>query len=103
VIRLSVFDAAGNERTGDLIRQDVAGPCCFAGDILARDREMPRIEAGDYVMVHDTGAYYFTNPFFYNSLPPCAVFGARLDEDGRVEFDSWREQLTAADMARLLG
>ena len=102
-IRLGVFDRHGVERTGDLVEQDVAGPCCFAGDMLARERKLPLIEPGDYIMLHDTGAYYFTNPFYYNSLPPCAVYGAHWIDRGQVEFETWREQQTTADLSRFFG
>ena len=47
--------------------QDVAGPCCIAGDLLAVDRALPRIEAGDLLLVHDTGAYVFSSWTYYNS------------------------------------
>lgn len=55
--------------------QDVAGPCCFAGDLVARSRELPLIEPGDIVTLLDTGAYYASNPFSYNSLPLPGIYG----------------------------
>ena len=74
-LRISVFDAEGNPKQGVETLQDVAGPCCFAGDIIAHQRLLPEIEPGDYVLAHDTGAYYFSTPFYYNSLPPPPVYG----------------------------
>jgi diaminopimelate decarboxylase len=35
----------------------LAGPLCFGGDILARDLSLPALDAGDHVLVRDTGAY----------------------------------------------
>lgn len=102
-IRLSVFDASGRAKSGNEVVQDVAGPCCFAGDIIGRERELPLIEPGDYIMLHDTGAYYFSNPFFYNSLPMSAVYGATLSDAGAVDFEVWREQQTYDEMLALLG
>ncbi|KKQ08214.1 MAG: LysA protein [Candidatus Pacebacteria bacterium GW2011_GWF1_36_5] len=32
---------------------------CFAGDIIARDIELPKADEGDYLVIHDTGAYTF--------------------------------------------
>ena len=102
-IRLSVFDGDGVPRGGARVPQDVAGPCCFAGDMLARNRSLPRIEPGDHIMLHDTGAYYFSNPFFYNSLPAIAVYGAEQDGNGRLSFDTWREQQSPGQLLEVVG
>lgn len=103
VIRLGVYDPSGQLKTGHEANQDVAGPCCFAGDMLAYQRDLPRIEAGDYIMLHDTGAYYFSNPFYYNSLPAAAVYGAQLRDDGSVGFDTWRKQQTLDEVLAVIG
>ena len=97
-IRLSVFDAAGNPKQTAAVPQDVAGPCCFAGDLIARERLLPLIEPGDYVLLHDTGAYYFSNPFFYNNLPPVAVYAA----SGNGQFDTWREQASFDELQKVM-
>ena len=73
-IRVSVFDAKGRIKSGNETVQDIAGPLCFAGDLVASGRTLPLIEAGDYVVLLDTGAYYFSNPFYYNALPAPAVY-----------------------------
>jgi diaminopimelate decarboxylase len=75
-IRVSALDARGRPKPGPKVVQDVAGPCCFAGDIVAHARALPLLEPGDFVMLHDTGAYYFSTPFVYNSLPAIPVYGA---------------------------
>ena len=85
-VRIEAHHASGGAKRGRLVRQDVAGPACFAGDLLARDRALPLLEPGDLVVVPDTGAYYFSTPFHYNSLPEPAVHGVRVRGDGRVEF-----------------
>lgn len=77
-LRILPFDPAGNPKTAEAVPTDVAGPACFAGDLLARDRMLPRLDAGDIVAVPDTGAYYFSNPFSYNLLPRVPVFGYRV-------------------------
>ena len=80
-IRVSALDPAGRPKTGEKVPQDVAGPCCFAGDIIASRRPLPLLAPDDWVLLHDTGAYYFSTPFVYNSLPRVAV--ARLPGGGR--------------------
>ncbi len=85
-LRVDAHDPSGRAKRGRPVRQDVAGPCCFAGDLLARDRALPLLAPGDLVVVPDTGAYYFSTPFHYNSLPEPAVHGARIDPQGRVSF-----------------
>ena len=90
-IRVSALDPTGRPKTGPKVAQDVAGPCCFAGDIVASRRDLPLLEPGDWVLLHDTGAYYFSTPFVYNSLPRIAVHGFRVDA-GQVRFELLRRE-----------
>lgn len=50
----------------------IAGNICESGDILARDRELPRIESNDILAILDAGAYGFIMSSQYNSRPRCA-------------------------------
>ncbi|MGO1349626.1 MAG: diaminopimelate decarboxylase [Brevibacterium aurantiacum] len=84
-LRILPFNPDGSPKSAEAVPTDVAGPACFAGDLLARDRMLPRLDAGDIVAVPDTGAYYFSNPFSYNLLPRVPVFGYRAKQEG-VEF-----------------
>ena len=93
-IRISVVDPRGHARTSGIITQDIAGPCCFSGDLIARERMLPKTEPGDFVILHDTGAYYFSTPFHYNSLPRCAVYGFRIPGEGAVAFEVFRKEET---------
>jgi diaminopimelate decarboxylase len=94
-IRVSALDARGRPKTGAKVAQDVAGPCCFAGDIIASRRPLPLLEPDDWVLLHDTGAYYFSTPFVYNSLPRVAVHGFDLDGEA-VSFALLRREETVA-------
>ncbi|MGX1560467.1 diaminopimelate decarboxylase [Streptomyces sp. NPDC055506] len=89
-LRITAHDPSGRAKHGSPVRQDIAGPACFSGDLLARDRALPRLEPGDIVLLPDTGAYYFSTPFHYNSLPEPAVYGVRVGADDRVAFDLFR-------------
>ncbi|MEU7738444.1 diaminopimelate decarboxylase [Streptomyces griseus] len=76
-LRIGVFGPDGTPKGGPPLAQDVAGPCCFAGDVVAYGRELPELAEGDLVVLYDTGAYYFSTPWAYNSLPRPAVYGFR--------------------------
>lgn len=96
-IRVSALGPDGRPKTGPKVAQDVAGPCCFAGDIIASRRQLPILEPDDWVLLHDTGAYYFSTPFVYNSLPRIAVHGFRLEGDS-VAFQLLRAEETEAQL-----
>lgn len=81
---------AGAAQEGAGLRSDVAGPCCFSGDLLTEDVELPAAEPGDLVAVHDTGAYYFSTPFSYNALPRPEVRGYEVDPEGGVRWEDIR-------------
>ena len=102
-IRVSVADSSGRAKRGNEVMQDIAGPLCFAGDMIGTERLLPEIEPGDYVVLHDTGAYYFSNPFYYNALAAPAVYGTQVAEDEPVTFTVWRRQQTVDDMLAVIG
>ncbi|MEN6609480.1 MAG: diaminopimelate decarboxylase [Methanoregulaceae archaeon] len=49
----------------------VTGPICETGDILAADRNLPRVSAGDIIAVLDAGAYGYAMSSQYNGRPRC--------------------------------
>ncbi|MFF2896131.1 diaminopimelate decarboxylase [Streptomyces sp. NPDC057966] len=102
-LRAEVFDAAGRPKQGPAQVVDIAGPCCFAGDLTATGVRLPAIEPGDVVALHDTGAYYFSSHFSYNSLPRPAVYGYRTDADGRVRFAPVREAQSVREVVEESG
>ncbi|MFF1304136.1 diaminopimelate decarboxylase [Streptomyces sp. NPDC058307] len=85
-LRITAHGPDGSLKAGEPVPQDIAGPCCFAGDLLARARPLPMLAPGDIVCLLDTGAYYSSTPFHYNSLPDPAVHGVRIDPQGNIEF-----------------
>lgn len=95
---ISVVDREGRLKTGvDSVKYMIAGPLCFAGDIIAREVELPEIEAGDYVIIHDTGAYTLSMWSRYNSRQIPRVIGYR--DDGS-EFEVLKERETINDILR---
>ncbi len=97
-LRVTAYDPKGLPKEGQDLAQDIAGPCCFAGDLVARDRALPELEAGDLIAVLDTGAYYFSNPFGYNSLTRPGVYGFTCTQDGGVRFATIRPPQQLADV-----
>jgi diaminopimelate decarboxylase len=51
---------------------DVVGPICESGDFLARDRELPAMEAGELLAIGSAGAYGFSMASNYNTRPRAA-------------------------------
>ena len=51
------------------IRCDIVGPICESGDYLAQNRDLPRLFAGDLVMVRSVGAYGAVMASSYNTRP----------------------------------
>lgn len=49
----------------------VTGPICETGDILAADRKLPELAAGDLIAVLDAGAYGYAMSSQYNGRPRC--------------------------------
>ncbi|WP_405709978.1 diaminopimelate decarboxylase [Streptomyces xanthophaeus] len=103
-LRILAYDAKGAPKEGDPVAQDIAGPACFAGDLLATARELPRLSPGDLIAVPDTGAYFFTAHYGYNSLPRPAVHGFTATPQGGIRFALARpEQSLAAIVAEAGG
>lgn len=62
---------------------DVVGSLCENNDKFAVDRELPEIEVGDILVIHDTGAHGYAMGFNYNGKLRSAEL--LLKEDGSVE------------------
>lgn len=99
-VRVAGYTPQGLPKRGPLVAQDVAGPCCFAGDLVAKNRPLPLLEAGDLTALLDTGAYYFCHHFAYNSLPRPGVYGFVTDPGaaGGVRFATVREPQTVSEI-----
>lgn len=52
-----------------------AGPVCESADFLGKERQLPRPEAGDGLIVHDAGAYCMAMASVYN-LQVCTISSA---------------------------
>lgn len=62
---------------------DVTGSLCENNDKFAIDRQLPKIDMGDYLAIHDTGAHGFAMGYNYNGKLKSAEL--LLKEDGSVQ------------------
>ena len=75
----------------ELVEQTIVGNICESGDILAKDRALPRIEQGDVIAMLDAGAYGFVMASTYNHrLRPAEVL---IGADGKARLIRRRETL----------
>ena len=62
---------------------DVCGSLCENNDKFAVDRKLPKIETGDIIVIHDTGAHGHAMGFNYNGKLRSSEL--LLKQDGSVE------------------
>jgi diaminopimelate decarboxylase len=101
LIRPSLYNAYHEIRTvaerngGPSAKMDIVGPICESGDWLAKDREMPVLDAGDLLCVYSAGAYGQVMSCNYNGRPR----GAEVLVDGG-EWRVVRQAETLDDLIR---
>ena len=64
-------------------KYDVTGGLCENNDKFAIDRMLPKIDIGDYIVIHDTGAHGFSMGYNYNGKLRSAEL--LLKTDGSVK------------------
>jgi diaminopimelate decarboxylase len=94
--QITVVDKKGMIKTGtDTNKYMVAGPLCFAGDVIARDLELPVVNEGDYILIHDAGAYTLSMWSRYNSRQMPKVIGYSAEGE---DFESLMERESKEDL-----
>ncbi len=73
----------GKENKPCDFKYDVTGSLCENNDKFAVNRLLPKIEIGDYLVIHDTGAHGFSMGYNYNGKLKSAEL--LLKEDGSVQ------------------
>jgi len=74
---------------------DIVGPICESGDFLAKDREIEKVSAGEYLAVMSAGAYGFSMSSNYNSRPRVAEVLVKGDQYALI-----RKRETYKDLIR---
>ncbi len=81
----------GDDGTRPLERVDVVGALCENNDKFAIQRDLPALNEGDVLMIHDTGAHGIAMGFNYNGkLKPQELL---LRADGSVELIRRAEEI----------
>ncbi|MDE6025100.1 MAG: diaminopimelate decarboxylase [Lachnospiraceae bacterium] len=73
----------GKENEPCDFKYDITGSLCENNDKFAIDRLLPKIDIGDYLVIHDTGAHGFAMGYNYNGKLKSAEL--LLCEDGSVK------------------
>lgn len=73
----------GKENEPCDMKYDVTGGLCENNDKFAVDRMLPKIDIGDYLVIHDSGAHGFAMGYNYNGKLRSAEL--LLKEDGSVQ------------------
>jgi diaminopimelate decarboxylase len=55
-LQFCLLDSNGNPKHSTPQKHDLAGPLCFAGDYIGRAVDLPKAEAGDQLLIMNTGA-----------------------------------------------
>ena len=74
---------AGKENEPCDHKYDIVGSLCENCDKFAIDRMLPKIDKGDFIVIHDTGAHGFSMGYNYNGRLRSAEI--LLKEDGSFE------------------
>jgi diaminopimelate decarboxylase len=94
--QITVVDNEGNIKDGiDKNKYIIAGPLCFSGDLIAKDLELPIVNEGDYILIHDIGAYTLSMWSRYNSRQIPKVIGYDIEKHS---FEIIRERERKEDL-----
>lgn len=86
-------------------KYDIVGSLCENNDKFAIDRMLPKIEMGDSLVIHDTGAHGFSMGYNYNGKLRSAEL--LLKEDGSVELirraETPQDYFATLDLCPMMG
>lgn len=94
---MSALDRDGSLKTAEPEAYVIAGPLCFNGDIISHSVMLPRLEVGDFVLIHDTGGYTLSMWNRHTSRQIPLVLGYTGDGD---DFIVLKERETLEDVYR---
>ena len=85
---VKVYTGDGEEKTENRQLHDIAGPLCFAGDIVVSGVELPQVEVGDIVVLEEVGGNCNSLSTTHCSRRRPPVYGYETDkaEEGGFKF-----------------
>jgi diaminopimelate decarboxylase len=92
---ITVVDQSGKAKSGAGKTYVLAGPLCFAGDIIEKEIRLPEVAAGDYLLIHDAGAYTLSMWSRHNSRQIPRVVGYY---DNGEDFEIIKERESLSDL-----
>lgn len=102
---MTTMTGTGHPVEGHPVLSVVAGPLCESGDMFTQEeggfvqtRLLPPVKIGEYIIIHNAGAYGASMSSNYNSRPYCPEI---LIDDGNVT--QIRKRQTMADLLALEG
>jgi len=102
---MTTMTGTGQAVEGHPVLSVVAGPLCESGDMFTQEeggfvqtRLLPPVKIGEYIIIHNAGAYGASMSSNYNSRPYCPEI---LIDDGNVT--QIRKRQTMADLLALEG
>jgi len=98
---LFVLDHRGVPKAGKTCPVTLAGPLCFAGDIVAREVPLPPVEQGDWIVIRDVGAYTVSmwSRHCSRGIPPIIGYSPAQIDSVRI----LRRAETPSDIVRFWG
>ncbi len=97
---VTAYTAGGGRKRGEgegegggavpVVTQDIAGPLCFAGDVVVPAVSLPRLEPGDVVALHEAGGNTLSLSTAHCSRRRPPVYGYRASATGPdAAADAW--------------
>lgn len=76
---VSVLGGNGQPKTGEMERVNIVGTICENNDQFTKDRDLPRAEVGDIVLIHNCGGHAYSMGHNYNGKVRHAEYLIGLD------------------------
>lgn len=96
---IELYTCAGEQPTCQKLKiQNIAGPLCFSGDVIAREREMPEISPGDYVVIRDAGSNTMSLFSRHCSRLAPIIYGYRKTSDATYDIQLLKEREKPEDV-----